>query len=127
MRWTVTILVLAGLVAGPAMAGAAAELQPHMAGWERIFTLQWQPGQWQGRPVVEGYVNNVSPYSLQRIGLLVDSLDASGRVTSQQVAWMPGDLLGGGRLFFQIPAAASPSYRVRVYTYDRIEAPTNLR
>jgi hypothetical protein len=127
MRRTVTILALTVLVAGPVVSGAVAELQPHMTGWERVFTLEWQPGQWHGKPVVEGYVNNVSPYSLQRIGLLVDSLDASGRVTNQQVAWMPGDLLGGGRLFFQIPAAPSPSYRVRVYSYDRIEAPSNLR
>jgi hypothetical protein len=123
MTRTLTVLALAALVVGSAMPGAASELQPLMAGWERVFTVNWQPAEYRGRPSVEGYVNNVSPYHTVNIRVLIESLDAAGTVTNQQVAWVPGDLLGGGRLFFQVPTATAPAYRVRVFSYDRIEAP----
>jgi len=121
MTRTLTILALAALVVGSAMPGAAAELQPLMAGWERVFTVSWQGAQYRGRPAVEGYVNNVSPYHTVNIRVLIESLDAAGKITNQHVAWVPGDLLGGGRLFFQVPAAPAPAYRVRVFSYDRVE------
>ena len=127
MKRALTILGLMALVSGAALPVVAAEMQPHMAGWERYFKVEWQPGEWHGQPIVEGHVNNVSPYSVRSIQILVDSLDGAGHVTSQKVAYLPGDLLGGGRLFFQVPAAPSPAYRVRVYTYDRIETETPLR
>jgi hypothetical protein len=115
------VLALAALVVGSAMPGAAAELQPLNAGWERVFTVQWQPAAYRGRPALEGYVNNLSPYHVANIRVLIDSLDAAGAVTNQKIAWVPGDVLGGGRLFFQVPAAPSPAYRVRIFSYDRIE------
>jgi hypothetical protein len=126
MRRALTILGLALLVAGPGVIGAA-ELQPHMTGWERMFTLTWGPGEYRGQPVVEGYVTNVSPYEMWQIRLLVESLDSAGQVTNQKIAWVPGDLGGGGRLFFQVPAAPAPAYRVRVYSYDRMERDGNFR
>lgn len=115
------ILWLALLGLGAAGPGAAAGLTPLMAGWEQVFSVDWQPGQYRGKPAVEGYVNNISPYHTKNIRIMVESLDPGGRVTNQQVAWLPGDLLGGGRLFFQVPAPPSPSYRVRVFSYDRVE------
>jgi hypothetical protein len=127
MTRVLTILVLVVLVMAPVLPAPAAELQPLMAGWERHFTVTWQPSEFRGTPVVEGYVNNVSPYSTRAIRVLVDSLDAVGHVTNQQVAWVPGDLLGGGRLFFQVPAAPAPAYRVRVFSYDRVEVDSPLR
>jgi hypothetical protein len=127
MTRVLTILVLVVLVLAPVLPAPAAELQPLMAGWERHFTVTWQPGEYRGKPVVEGYVNNVSPYSTRSIRVLVDSLDATGQVTHQQVAWVPGDLFGGSRLFFQVPAAPSPAYRVRVFSYDRVELDGPLR
>jgi hypothetical protein len=58
---------------------------------------------------------------------MVESLDAGGQVTNQQVAWLPGDLLGGGRLFFQVPTAPASGYRVHVFSYDRVELDGNFR
>jgi hypothetical protein len=126
MKRALTVLLAILVVAGPGVA-AAAEIQPHMAGWERIFSIGWQPVNVGGRPVVEGYVNNVSPYELTRIQILVEGLDASGKVTAQKIAYLPGDLLGGGRLYFQVPSDPAPSYRVRIYTYDRIERDGTFR
>jgi hypothetical protein len=127
MRRELTILGLAVAAIGPAVPTTAAELQPLMAGWERHFTVDWQPGQYRGQPAVQGYVNNVSPYHTGNIRVLIESLDAGGKVTSQKVAWLPGDVLGGGRLYFQVPTAVAPAYRVRVFSYDRIELDSNFR
>ena len=127
MRRVLAILALSAIALVPALPTAAAELQPQMLGWERNFTVTWEPGTYRGKPVVEGYVNNVSPYSTRSIRLLVDSLDTAGNVTNQRVEWLAGDLLGGGRLFFQVPAAPAPSYRVRVFSYDRIEVDGPMR
>ena len=121
MTRTLTVLALVALVVGSAMPGTAAELQPLNAGWERLFTVSWQPAEYRGKPAVEGYVNNVSPYHTGNIRVLIESLDAAGKVTNQHVAWLPGDMVGGGRLFFQVPTAPAPAYRVRVFSYDRIE------
>jgi hypothetical protein len=121
MRRALAILGLAAMVTGAAGPGRAAELKPLMAGWERVFSVDWQAGQYRGRPSVEGYVNNISPYSTTNIRLVVEGLDAQGQVLNQQVAWVPGDLLGGGRLFFQIPTPPAPGYRVRIFSYDRVE------
>lgn len=121
---TLGFVIIVGVAAGPS---TGAELQPQMAGWERLFTVSWQPGQYRGQPAVEGYVSNVSPYDTTQIRVLVESLDGAGQVTAQRVAWLPGDLGGGGRLFFQVPAAPAPAYRVRVFSYDRIERDGNFR
>ncbi len=127
MKRTLTMLGLATLVLGAVLPGAAVELQPLMAGWERVFSVDWQPGQYRGKPSVEGYVNNNSPYHTTNIRIMIDSLDAGGQVTNQKVAWVPGELLGGSRLFFQVPTQPAPSYRVRVFSYDRVELDGNFR
>jgi hypothetical protein len=127
MRRLLIVLGLAGVVAGTASPTVAAELQPLMLGWERLFTVDWQSAQYRGKPVVEGYVTNVSPYHTTNIRVLVESLDAGGQVTGQRVAWVPGELLGGARVFFQVPAAPAPAYRVRVFSYDRLEMDGKIR
>lgn len=126
MRRMLMILGLA-VVVGTAGAGTAAELQTLMAGWERVFSVSWESGQYRGKPSVEGYVNNISPYHTNNIRIMIESLDAGGQVTNQQIAWLPGDLLGGGRLFFQVPTAPAPNYRVSVFSYDRVELDSNFR
>ena len=127
MRRTLAVLGFVAMVAATAGASAAAELQPQMWGWERVFNVSWQPAQHRGQPVVEGYVTNVSPYETAQIRILVESLDGAGQVTAQRVAWVPGDLGGGGRLFFQVPAVPASAYRVRIFSYDRVERDGNFR
>jgi hypothetical protein len=117
-----TLALLAATV--PTRAG---ELQPLVVGWERIFSVTWQSAELRGRPVVEGRVENISPYAVTSIRVLVESLDAAGQVTAQRIAYVPGDLPGSGRVFFQVPIAQAPGYRVRVFSYDRIELDGPLR
>src|SRR5258705_1857782 len=105
----------------------AAEIRPHMAGWEQILSLEYGPGSYKGKPAIEGTVTNISPYDLANVRILVDTLDSGGQITTQQVAWLPGDLRGGGRLYFSVPTPPSPPYRVRVFTDDRIQSTGNQR
>jgi hypothetical protein len=128
MRRKALVMMLLALAALLAPVTGRAELRPLVTGWERIMTLKWGPGQYRGNPVVEGYVENISPYDLTGIRILVENLDQAGAVTVQRVAWVPGELRGGGHLFFQVPAAPAPAYRVQVFSYDRIESESgNIR
>jgi hypothetical protein len=120
-RALATIVLTAALLGGASLA-TGQELQPHMAGWESVLTLDYGPVELRGKPALAGTVTNISPYDLTGVRLLVDTLDHTGRVTNQQVAWVPGDLRGGGRLHFSVPTTPAPAYRVRVYTYDRMES-----
>jgi hypothetical protein len=122
MRRALGLLVLATSILAAANVVRADEIKPHMAGWENVLALEYGPGEYRGRPVIEGTVTNISPYDLVGIRLLVDTLDSTGKITAQKVAWVPGDLRGGGRLPFSVPTTPAPAYRVRVFTYDRVEA-----
>jgi hypothetical protein len=114
-------LVIMLAAAWPGSAGAR-ELRPLDLGWERIFTVTWDTVQHKGRPLVEGYVNNVSPYDMAGVRVLVDSLDSTGRIVDQRITWLPGGLRGGGRLYFEVPVGAADRYQVRVFSYERSES-----
>jgi len=121
MRWVLLVLVVASSILGAAGSAPAKEIQPHMAGWEQVFTLEYGPGDYRGQPAIEGTVTNISPYYLTGVRLLIDTLDASGNITSQKLAWVPGEFPGGTHAYFSVPTPPAPAYRVRVYTYDRLE------
>ena len=121
-----TLLVAIAMLAGADAAGAR-EIKPHMLGWEQIFTLEYGPGEYRGHPAVEGVVTNISPYLLTGVRLLVDTLDVNGNILTQKVAYVPGEFPGGTHAFFSVPTTPAPAYRVRVFTYDRIESNSNLR
>jgi hypothetical protein len=114
------VLGLALVLAAPGLAPAQ-ELQPLMQGWEQHFSVTWDTIQRRGRTEVEGYVINKSPYRVGRVRVLVDSLDNANRVVDQKVAWVPGESAGGDRLYFSVAVAPAAQYRVRVFSYDRIE------
>jgi hypothetical protein len=127
-RWTVTALASFILLALTiAIPGAEAELKPHMAGWEQYFTVTWEPVQNKGKPVLQGYVVNTSSYDVHSVRILVDMLNAAGETTSQRVAWVPGTMNGATRLFFEVPVDPAPTYRVRVFDYERLELPSIMR
>ena len=127
-KWTVPAVTLFVLVTlTPHVPRATAELKPLMAGWEQYFTVTWEPTQHNGRQVLQGYVNNTSSYDVHSIRILVETLDTAGATTSQRVAWVPGQMSGASRLFFEVPVALAPTYRVRVFSYERLELPSIMR
>jgi hypothetical protein len=115
--------LLTALVAWAALAGdraAARPLEPLEVDGEQMFRLTWEVGERGGRPVILGRIDNVSVYGTSRIQLLVDRLDAGGRIVAQQLAWVGVDIRSGGHAFFDVPVPdRAATYRVRVYAFNR--------
>lgn len=123
--WALLAAVAGAIVAGPERLSAGGIVEPHIPGWERWFRVDWEVAERGGRPVLRGSVRNESPYTMMAILLLVEALDAGGRVIAQRVAWAPGSLEPFGRTWFDVGVpATAPQYRVRVYTFERLEAPS---
>lgn len=113
---TIPIVLLAGALLATAM-----EIEPHMTGAERVFTIKWEAGSRTNHSIVQGRIENVSPYPIRDVRLLVDALDGRGNVSWQRVAYIPGDFLGfGSASFFEVQVPAALGYRVRIYSYTRI-------
>ena len=128
----VRVLMIAALVGMLAAATdvAAQSLTPQFPGWERYFTVSWEPFERRGQPYLSGYI--VSSYGVTATGvqLLVDSLDSSGQIVAQRVEWLGGSNLPGfSRSYFEVPIRQQgPSYHVSVFAFDfvqsaRVESP----
>jgi hypothetical protein len=124
----VATLVVWGAVAAAGgalvLAAQGTTLEPLVVGWERIFKLSWEVAERAGQPVVRGYLTNDSPYTVTRIQLLVEALDRTGRVAGQRVGWFGPTLTPFSRGYFELPAPPGETWRVRVFAFDRVEAPS---
>lgn len=116
MKAAVVAAFLLLLLALPVAGGAQ---QPYrIYGSDQYFAVDWEPGQWRGRPSVVGHVRNLYGMHAQRVRLLVESLDASGRVTETTLADI-GDVPPGPRYAFAVPLPrAAASYRVVVASWN---------
>jgi hypothetical protein len=73
----------------------------------------------KGTPVYSGYIYNDGGGSAANIRLLVETLDAEGKVIGQAQGAALGSMLGRDRLYFEVPLQATgASYRVRVLSWD---------
>jgi hypothetical protein len=127
MRRAVFLVVVLLAVAGCGLTAGApvyvgSGLRPLNVGWENHLSVTWETGTAGGGQLVSGYVRNTSPYDLANVRVLVEALDAGGQVTEQRVRAIPGELRGGGRVYFDVPVPSAPSYRVRVFSYERLES-----
>ena len=96
-------------------------VEPLVVGAERYLTIQWHVEPREQVAVVWGYAYNQSPYTFDQVRLLVEALDPDGQILSQRIVWAVGALGGWGRNYFEASMVPAPSYRVRVFSYDRIE------
>jgi hypothetical protein len=82
--------------------------------------LDWEVGSRRGgRPVIQGYVYNDYLRSAGDVRLQVETLDASGTVTSRQVGFVPGIIPLRDRAYFEVPVkTAGASYRVSITAFD---------
>ena len=113
------VLVTAGCASA---ADPTGPLQPLVVGVEQHMTIEWQIEPREQAIVVWGYVNNRSPYTFDRLRVLVDALGPDGAILAQRLSWVPGLLGGGGRAYFEVPMVPAPGYQVRVFSYDRVES-----
>jgi hypothetical protein len=124
MRSLTTLTALAVLLsAGVALAQGPPPLTPLVVDGERYFKLQWEAGEHAGRPTVHGTVFNDYGFAARQVRLLIDSLDSTGAVTAQTIAYVPHDLTPGSRYHFEarVPERAS-SYRVVMFQWEWIQA-----
>jgi hypothetical protein len=112
------VLTLTGC-AGPV--GSEGPLQPLVVGTEHYLTIDWRPDRRSDGAVVWGYVHNQSPYTFDRLRILVDALGPEGQILAQRVVWSTGRLGGWGQNYFETFMVTAPSYNVRVFSYDRVE------
>ena len=122
MRALVLVIVVVGVLASAADT-AAQRLTPHVPTWERYFTVGWETFERRGRPHLSGYVVSQYGAPAMRIKLLVESLDSSGQVVAQKVEWLGGEVAPFSRGYFEVPVPEpAPSYRVRVFAFDFLQA-----
>jgi len=120
IMWFKTLALASVLVvAASAVAQGAAMLTPLVVDGERYFTVEWQAADTNGGPVVHGRIRNEYGFSARKIRLLVNSLDATGAVTAQTIAYVPFEVTPGTAASFEahVPARAA-SYRVSVFQWD---------
>jgi hypothetical protein len=114
---------------GSARDSDSQSLTPTFLGWERYFSVSREPFERRGEPYLRG--NIVSSYraTVMRMQVLVDTLDASGRINVQRVEWLGSNLPGFSSPYFEVPIRKrGAAYRVSVYAFDfvqlaRIESP----
>jgi hypothetical protein len=109
---------LLGIAATFAFAEGAAPLSPLVVDGERYFTVEWQAADTQ----VWGRIRNEWGFAARKVRLLVDSLDASGAVTAQTIAYVPFDLTPGAGSYFQANVPRAAAYRVTVYQWEWIQS-----
>jgi hypothetical protein len=72
----------------------------------------------RGSPVYSGYIYNDGGGGVANIRLLVETLDAEGKVIGQGEGAALGSMLGRDRLYFEVPLQTTGvSYRVRVLSW----------
>jgi hypothetical protein len=113
------LLLVLWAVPGP----ASAELEPLIRGWERFFKISWEAWERNGQAVVGGYIANGWGFPAMKLRLLVEGLDGSGRVVTQEVGWLGTALTPGMTAYFEVPVRQRSSrYRVSVFAFDWVQA-----
>jgi hypothetical protein len=80
------------------------------------FRLEWSK---EGRKV-NGYVYNQTSRYAARMSLLVEGVDASGKVVAATPTWVP-DVPPNNRAYFQVAVPDAPSYRITIVSYHWIQ------
>ena len=112
----VLLVALQGLVPGTGFAQNWV-----MQGTDRYVRVESTAANGPRGLVVSGYVYNIYGTTADRVRLLVESVDASGKVTATSIVPLLGSLGPGDRVYFEAPAPQpAASYRVRVASFDPI-------
>ena len=108
--------------APPTAGGSASIASAGIYGTDSFFSLEWQPDERRGRPLVSGYVTNNYGMAMRNVRLRVDALDAAGQPTAAYVGYVIGYLTPGAHVYFEVPVRAkAPSYRVTVLSWEAIQ------
>ena len=126
LRFGLLIAVLVTLSAACAPYGATPSTTTTlMSGWEHHFSIDWSTAeQGQNSRKVWGYVYNHNGEFATHLRVLAQAVDPAGAVIGNQIAYVPGGVGGGGRVYFEVPnLPVAPTYRVSVWDYTWFQAP----
>jgi hypothetical protein len=121
--WVAAVVaVLLAAEASPARAQAG-----QMYGADEFFKVVWEPVEHGGRLSIGGYVANTYGVEATSVKLLVESLDAGGKVAARTIGHVNYPIPPSSRGFFEIfvPGEAS-SYRVSVFSWDWRRSPSGM-
>jgi hypothetical protein len=109
----------------PALAQEAPAREGQMVGADQFFRLVWEPVEYGGRLSIGGYVTNDYGLEATHVRLIVESLDATGRVTARTIGHVNYPIPPSARGFFEIfvPDRAA-RYRVAILSWDWRRSPS---
>ena len=84
---------------------------------EHWLKIDWQVAGQPGRAVVWGHVYNDFGLAARDVSLLVEGLDASGRIVTRAIAHVPFVVTPGTHGYFETVVAPAADYRVSVHSY----------
>ena len=123
LRLGLLMALMLVLSSSSVLAQSAKPLSPLVVNGERYFTLQWEAADRSGRPTVRGTILNDFGVPAQKIRVLVDSLDAAGGVTAQTIGYVPGELTGGTRAYWEVPVPArATAYHVAIFQWEWLQS-----
>jgi len=118
MRRHGIVALVVALVLGAGGTPATAVMAP--SGIDPQLRLDWDAGQTGGgRPAITGYVYNDSQRGASHVQLLVETLDASGKVIDRAFGFILGTVPVFNRSYFVVGLkTAGASYRVTVTSFE---------
>jgi len=115
------LALLAGCATAPPATWQPGDLRPLVVGWEQFFRVQWDATRRGDHALVEGYITNVWGFTALRLQLLVTGYDESGNKVGQRLAWGPGEIDYGARVYFNVSVPAAASYDVAVFAWSWVQ------
>jgi hypothetical protein len=130
-RGAFLVLLLAGLGGCATLSAPATwqpgNLQPLIIGWQQYFRIQWTATPSGGATLIDGYITNTWGFTAQRVRVLVNGYDASGRQVGQLIAWGPNEITPGVRVYFDVtvPSGAA-TYDVSIFSWNWVQVGMNV-
>jgi hypothetical protein len=112
-RTVAPVLLLCLIITAAVAALAQSTVDP-----DRFFGLEWAGGERRGRPNVNGYIVNNYRVRAANMRLVVESLDAGGKVIDT-TSGFAADVPPGARVYFEVPVKQkAPRYRVTITGWE---------
>lgn len=109
-------LLLVAATAGSALADMLPT--PQMVSGHQYFAIDWQLVQRNGAQVVTGHVHNIGGTTAARVTVLVEHLDATGRLIGSTIGHVSHPVFDEMVGFEVSVADEAASYRVSIFEYE---------
>lgn len=120
-----TRAVLALLALSLALTAGAGAQEGQVYGADQFFSLVWEPVEYGGRVSIGGYVANTYGLEAIRVRLMVEGLDAAGKVVGRTIGYVNDSIPPGSRGYFEIFAPdRAARYRVAILSWDFRRTPS---